>query len=281
MIHIVNLNKFATSNFDGEFVFNNLCEGKLTIEIKHIACETKRIVFTLTKDTFKEISLEHHLEELKEVIVKTNTKTEVSSIEQTLKKEVIVNYTDKSLGDALNTISGVSSLNTGNTIVKPMIHGLHSSRLLIINNNVRQFDQEWGDEHAPNIDINASDRIDIIKGANSLQYGSDAIGGLVLIRPKTYAIKDSLFGSTNSSLNSNGFGGNINSELIKTYKSGYYSKIQASYKRFGDFKAPDYYLTNTGIQSINASFRLGFNSYEKGFDAYYSFVNNNLTHFKD
>ena len=275
-IHIVNLNKFATSNFDGEFVFNNLCEGKLTIEIKHIACETKRIVFTLTKDTFKEISLEHHLEELKEVVVKTNTKTEVTSIEQSLKKEVITNFTDKSLGDALNTISGVSSLNTGNTIVKPMIHGLHSSRLLIINNNVRMFDQEWGDEHAPNIDINASDRIDVVKGANSLKYGSDAIGGLILIKPKKYAIKDSLFGSTITSLNSNGFGGSINSEIVKTYNSGWYSKLQANYRNFGDFRAPNYYLTNSGLENINTSFRIGFNSYVKGFDAYYSYVNNKL-----
>lgn len=275
-IQIINTNKFTTSNLEGEFLFNNLCEGKLTLEIKHIACDTKTVSYNLTNNTFKEISLEHHLEELKEVVVKTNTKTEITSIEKSLKKEVITQFTDKSLGDALNTISGVSSLNTGNSIVKPMIHGLHSSRLLIINNNVRMFDQEWGDEHAPNIDINSSDRIDVIKGANSLRYGSDAVGGLILIRPKKYAIIDSLFGSTTTSLNSNGFGGNLNTEIIKTFKSGYYTKFQGNYKRFGDFKAPNYYLTNTGMQSINASFRAGYNSYEKGFDAYYSFVNNKI-----
>jgi iron complex outermembrane receptor protein len=275
-VQIINTNKFTSSNLEGEFVFNNLCEGKLTLEIKHVACDTKRVSYNLTKNTFKEISLEHHLEELKEVVVKTNTKTEITSIEKSLKKEVITQFTDKSIGDALNTISGVSSLNTGNSIVKPMIHGLHSSRLLIINNNVRMFDQEWGDEHAPNIDINSSDRIDVIKGANSLRYGSDAVGGLILIRPKKYAIIDSLFGSTTTSLNSNGFGGNVNTEIVKTFKSGYYTKFQGNYKRFGDFKAPDYYLTNTGIQSINASFRVGYNSYEKGFDAYYSFVNNKI-----
>ena len=275
-VQIINTNKFTSSNLEGEFMFNNLCEGKLTLEIKHVACDTKRVSYNLTKNTFKEISLEHHLEELKEVVVKTNTKTEITSIEKSLKKEVITQFTDKSLGDALNTISGVSSLNTGNSIVKPMIHGLHSSRLLIINNNVRMFDQEWGDEHAPNIDINSSDRIDVIKGANSLRYGSDAVGGLILIRPKKYALIDSLFGSTTTSLNSNGFGGNVNTEIVKTFKSGYYTKLQGNYKRFGDFRAPDYYLTNTGIQSINGSFRVGYNSYEKGFDAYYSFVNNKI-----
>lgn len=273
-IQILNLNKFTTSNFDGIFEFTNLCEGKITIEIKHIACKTKQLSFTINKDIFKEITLEHHLEELNEVVVKTDTKTETTSIEQSLKKATIDNFSDKSLGDVLNTISGVSSLNTGNSIVKPMIHGLHSSRLILINNNVRMFDQEWGDEHAPNVDINSSDRIDVIKGANTLQYGSDAIAGLILVRAKKYPIKDSLFGSSLLSLNSNGFGGNINSEIVKTYKSGYYAKAQINYRRFGDFKAPNYYLTNSGLKNINASFRFGYNSYEKGFDAYYSYVDN-------
>jgi iron complex outermembrane receptor protein len=192
-IAVINLNRYTTSNMDGVFEINNLCKGKIILEVKHISCETKQITIDIYKSINKEIFLEHHLEELNEVVVKTNTKTEQSSVEQSIKKAVIEEYTDKSLGDALHTISGVSSLSTGNSIVKPMIHGLHSSRLLIINNTVRIFDQEWGDEHAPNVDINASDRIDVIKGANTLKYGSDAIGGLILLKPKRYAVKDSLF----------------------------------------------------------------------------------------
>ncbi|WP_298781643.1 TonB-dependent receptor [uncultured Polaribacter sp.] len=273
-VAIINLNRFTSSNIDGIFEIDNLCEGQIIVEIKHISCETKQVTIDLDKNIEKEIFLEHHLEKLNEVVVKTNTKTEQSSVEQSIKKGVIEQFSDKSLGNALNTISGVSSLNTGNSIVKPMIHGLHSSRLLIINNNVRMFDQEWGDEHAPNIDINASDRIDVIKGANTLKYGSDAIGGLILLKPKKYAIKDSLFGNTLTSFNSNGFGGNINSEIIKTYKSGFYTKLQANYRQFGDFEAANYNLTNSGIKSLNGSLRLGYNSFEKGFDAYYSYVNN-------
>ena len=275
-IRIINLNKYTATDLEGFFEFNDLCEGKIELEIKHIVCETKRITINLEKNLFKEILMEHHLEELNEVIVKNNTKTATTSIEQTIKEEVIENYTDKSLGDALKTISGVSSLSTGTTIVKPMIHGLHSSRLLIINNSVRMFDQEWGDEHAPNFDLNSSNRIDVIKGANTLKYGSDAIGGLILIRGKKYAAKDSIFGKSSISLNSNGLGGNVNTEIVKTYTSGYFGKFQTSYKRFGDFKTPNYHLTNTGMQNFNASFRVGYNSFEKGFEAFYSIVNNNF-----
>ena len=45
-IQVINLNKFTTSDLEGEFVLNNLCEGKLTLEIKHVACKTKRLVLT-------------------------------------------------------------------------------------------------------------------------------------------------------------------------------------------------------------------------------------------
>ncbi|WP_338733785.1 TonB-dependent receptor [Mangrovimonas cancribranchiae] len=275
-IYIKEKDKYLVSDFDGKFKIENLCSGTITLTISHIGCETKTVSYQISNHIAKTVFLEHHLEELSEVVISSNLKTENTSIERSLNKSTLESFTDKSLGDALNSISGVSSLNTGNTIVKPMIHGLHSSRLLIVNNNVRMFDQEWGDEHAPNIDINSSSRVQVIKGASSLKYGSDAIGGLILIKPKKYAVKDSLFGSSMLSLNSNGFGGNINSELIKTFKSGYYTKIQSSYKQFGDFRAPDYHLTNSGIKNFNASARIGYNSFEKGFDAYYSVVNNEL-----
>lgn len=275
-VFIKNLNKYTTSDLDGKFKIENLCPGNLTLVISHVGCETKTVNYIIDSDVFKSITIEHHIEELSEVTVAGSSKLEQTSIQQTLSKETIESYTDKSLGDALKSITGVSSLNTGNTIVKPMIHGLHSSRLLIVNNNVRLFDQEWGDEHAPNIDINSGGRIDVIKGANTLIYGSDAIGGIVLIRPENYTAKDSLFGSTSTSFNSNGLGGNLNSELIRTFKSGFYAKAQANYKRFGDFKTADYNLSNSGIESINASVRFGYKSFEKGFDTYYSYVNNTI-----
>jgi len=274
VLKIENVNKFVTTDSDGKFHFKNLCSSKFTVIASHVSCETKRISVDLSKEKSKIIFLEHHLEELNEVVVETKSRNEVTSIQQSISKNVLESFSDKSIGDALVTVSGVTSFNTGNSIVKPMIHGLHSSRLLLITNNVRLFDQDWGDEHAPNIDINAGGQIEVIKGANTLKYGSDAIGGLILINPETFEVKDSLFGSTLTSINTNGRGGNFNSEIVRTFDNGFYTKTQVSYKHFGDFETPDYMLTNTGVRSLNGSFRLGYNSFEKGFDAYYSYVDN-------
>jgi len=275
-IFIKELNIFSIADSKGEFTISNLCKGIYTIEIAHVACENVTAKITINQNVYKTFQLEHHLEELKEIVFKIDRKTSNTSIEQTLKEDVIESFTDKSLGDVLAKVTGVSSLSTGNSIVKPMIHGLHSSRLLIVNNNVRQFDQEWGIEHGPSIDINTASSIDVIKGANTLLYGSDAIAGLVLIKRGNYQAKDSLFGSSSSSLNSNGRGGNISAEVVTTSKKGFYNRMQVNYKKFGDFKAAKYNLSNSGVKNLNASLSFGYKSFEKGFDLYYSYVDNTI-----
>ncbi|MDX6746163.1 TonB-dependent receptor [Polaribacter sp. PL03] len=276
-LQIENSKKFATTDFDGYFEFKNLCEGKITVVINHIACETKKITISLDKNTFKEITLEHHIEDLKEVIIESPYKV-TSKTTQTTKidNKVIEQYSGKSLGDALKNVAGVSSINTGNTIVKPIINGLHSSRIIVITNGVRLQDQEWGIEHAPTVDINNANRISVIKGANSLEFGGDAIGGVIVLEPSKYALKDSLYGKTILGLQSNGSGGNLHSSITKTTKKGWFLNAKTTIKRFGDFKSPDYNLTNTGLASKAFSFQTGLKKYEKGFTVNYSFVNNNI-----
>ena len=93
---------------------------------------------------------------------------------------MLENYSAASLGDALKEIAGVSSINTGNAIVKPMINGMHSSRIIVMNNGVRLQDQEWGIEHAPNIDLNSSESVSVIKGAGAVP---ETMGDGALVLP--------------------------------------------------------------------------------------------------
>ncbi len=277
-IYIKNTDRYVTSDFDGKFKIENLCKENLTLVISHIGCETKTVNYMIQSDVFKSIDLEHHIEELDEVAVKgLGTKKEsITAQETVLKSEVIERYSAASLGDVLKNIPGVSSINLGNTIVKPMINGMHSSRVLIINNSVRLQDQEWGIEHAPNIDINSADQISVIKGSGTLAYGGDAIGGIVVIKPANPILKDTLFGKTILGVQTNGRGYNMVTKLNKFYESGWYANIQGSYKKSGDFKAPDYYLTNTGMKSTGLATRLGKKNFETGFEVYYSFINNEI-----
>lgn len=277
-IYIKQLDKYVTSDIDGKFRIENLCNAELTLVISHIACETKTVNYLVNGDTFKSITMEHHIEDLEEVSIKTQgTRKETTTAQETvLKSATLKKYSALSLGDALKEVPGVSSINTGNSIVKPMINGMHSSRLLILNNNVRLQDQEWGIEHAPNIDINSAEQISVIKGAGALAYGGDAVGGVVVIKPTRVLLKDTLYGKTTIGAQTNGRGFNVNTNLNTTFASGWFANFQGAVKQNGDFESPDYVLTNTGAKSNSLTLHTGKNTFESGFEVFYSYINNEL-----
>ncbi len=268
----------VVSDFDGSFTVSNLCAGTYNLQISHPECAARAFSIEISENTTRTFKLEHHLEELNQILLTGTsyvTKTE-SLLENRLSTETLENFSSASLGDALKTISGVSSLNTGNAVVKPVINGLHSSRITIVNNGVRQQDQEWGAEHAPNIDLNTAGNITVLKGASALQFSGDALGGVVVSEPARVAIKDSLYGKTILSGQTNGRGGTITSVLTKSYASGLYGTLQGTFKGYGDFEAPDYILSNTGVQERDVSLNLGINKIKYGFEAYYSYFESNL-----
>ena len=72
-VHLKELNKYVSTDFNGKFKFQNLCNSTITFVISHIGCETKEVIVTVTGDTFQTINLEHHSEELDEVTVKSKS----------------------------------------------------------------------------------------------------------------------------------------------------------------------------------------------------------------
>lgn len=276
-VSITGKNMQTVSKTDGKFRFENLCNGVIELEISHPECITKFVTITINNDTFKKILLEHHLEELDEVKVTGAISTTTSSAQEGhLSVQDIEKYSGNTLGDALKNITGVSSLNTGANIVKPVIQGLMGSRVLVLNNNVRMQDMEWGEEHAPNVDINANQDISVVKGAAALEYGGDAIGGVIIMNPLPIVRTDSLYGKVQTNLFSNGRGGNITTSLTKSYNSGLYIKGQGSFKRLGDLEAPDYILNNTGIAETGVSFSVGKRDFIQGWEAYYSYFDSDI-----
>lgn len=278
-IFIKEQDKYLVSDFNGKFKIENLCAGPLTLTVSHINCDTRTLSYVITSDTSKSITLEHHTEELNEVSVTGANiyKKETQTAQETLlNSAALKKYSSLNLGDALKEVSGVSSINTGNSIVKPMINGLHSSRLLILNNNVRLQDQEWGIEHAPNIDINSAAQISVIKGSGALAFGGDAIGGVIVINPERMILKDTLYGKTTLSGQSNGRGFSLSSSLNKNYAEGWFINAQGTFKKNGDFETPDYVLTNTGFASKGFSLRTGKKNFETGFEVFYSYLNNDI-----
>ena len=276
---LTEINKTVQTDIEGYYIISGLCKDEVySIEIMHPACETMRFRLKVSGNMTRDFKLEHHIETLNEIIVSGKAYEENSSsvFENEVTTQTLEQFSTASLGDALKSLSGVSSLNKGNGIVKPVINGLHSSRIIMINNGVRMQDQEWGKEHAPNIDVNAVGRLTVVKSASALQYGGDAMGGIVIAEGLKVPVKDTIYGKTMLSGASNGRGGVLTSQLTKSHKNGWYGTAQGTLKRFGDVEAADYVMSNTGLIEKDLSLRLGLNRFNHGLEAYYAYYNTEI-----
>jgi iron complex outermembrane receptor protein len=271
--HVHIATKTTSTNSDGSYILSGIPMGKQKLYISYIGYQVIEETLDFSTNLTINRQMEIDITKLDAVVIQqiTNSKTE-SSNEQTLNKETIEKFSNQTLGDALKEVSGVSILKTGSTIVKPVINGLHSSRVPIINNNVRLEDQQWGTEHAPNFDINSAGKITIIKGASALQYGGDAIGGVVVIEPEVIK-KDTLVGKTIVNLASNGMGGSLSSSLQKGNRYGWSWNVLGTFKYLGDRETPDYVLSNSGNREQNFSGGIRFAEENYNFNAMYSFYN--------
>lgn len=271
--HVHIANKTTSTNANGSYILSGIPSGKHKLYISYIGYNAIEETLEISTDLTINRQMLVDITKLETIVVQqiTNSKSE-SSNEQILKSETIEKFSNQTLGDALKEVSGVSILKTGSTVVKPVINGLHSSRVPIINNNVRLEDQQWGTEHAPNFDINSAGKITVIKGASALQYGGDAIGGVVIIEPEIIK-KDTLVGKTILNLASNGRGGSLSSSIQKGNRYGWSWNALGTFKYLGDRESPDYVLSNSGNREQNFSGGFRFAEEKYNFNAMYSFYN--------
>lgn len=264
------------SDSNGQFIFKSLPSGNFTLLANHPDCEAFSEEISLTKDLEITIQLEHHIADIETITLHGTHKKSNSLIVKSLDRSDIDRNSTENLGNILSTISGVGALKSGNNIAKPIIHGLYGSRVPIINNGVKMAEQEWGVEHAPNIDVNQFDHVDVIKGASALKYGSDAIGGVVVLEPAVYKRKDTIQGNVNLSGISNGQGVGLGINLLKTWENGWAIKTTGGFKKLGDLKTPNYNLMNTGLQNHSFGFTLQNNTYLQGISFDYSVTDSEI-----
>ncbi len=267
--------KSVATNLNGDFLIKSLPSGSLKVNVSYVGYQTIDSTLTVSSSTTINFVLKKKIDVLEEVIVTNkNNSYNQSVLEQKIKTETIEKYSNQSLGEALKEVTGVSVLKTGSNIMKPIINGLHSSRVPIISNNVKLEDQQWGSEHAPNFDINAASKITVIKGASGLQFGGDAVGGIVIIEP-VLVKKDTLFGKTLLSLVSNGLGGTISSSLHKGNNKDWSWNVLGTYKYLGDKTSPNYVLSNTANRETNFTGDIKFAGKKYDLAVFYSLYNAN------
>ena len=114
--------------------------------------------------------------------------------------------------DAIAKQPGIAQITTGSGISKPVIRGLGYNRIVVVNDGIRQEGQQWGDEHGIEIDGNEVGSVEILKGPASLMYGSDAMGGVLVLKGSPTLPEGTIKGNVNAEYQTNNglFGGSFN-----------------------------------------------------------------------
>ena len=277
-IYLQDGSKVAYVDSSGHYHLDGLCKGTYVFYCKHFGCAAVKQTVKITSNTTHNFYPEHHIDFEAIKVKGEKTEEELSLSKRKLSVRDKNEVKGLSLGDGLSKLNGVTTLTTGNNISKPVIHGLHSNRILILNNGIRQEGQQWGNEHAPEIDPFIADEIAVVKGANSVRYGSDAIGGVVLVNPKELKKTPGITAELNAVGLSNGRQGNasvaINGCLSKLTPLRW--RIQGTLKQGGNVKTPSHYLKNTGVKEYNFSYAIGYIKPKYGIDFFYSQFNTDI-----
>ena len=263
-VSIPDLRNGTSTDAKGFYRISNLPAGPYLVQVSYLGygTVTQRINLSATKTL--NIQLQPSAIESGEVVI-----TGVSRATEIKRNPVPIvavgkTYLDQrsasgNVIDEIANLPGVSAVTTGPNISKPFIHGLGYNRVITLVDGIRQEGQQWGDEHGIEVDQNAVDRVEVIKGPASLTYGSDAIGGVVnLITPapapegKILGSVQGIYGSNQDLLNG--------SFRLQGNQNGFVWGTVLSAKEAKDYQNPhDGRIYATGYKEKDASVMLGLN----------------------
>lgn len=264
----------AITDEQGKFQIKELCPGSYHLDVSHIGCQTQKVFLDLVQDTTLEVVLNHSSSEIAGIVVQGEKFSSAHQSISVLGEKEIMEQLDRSLGQLLQSTMGVSAIQTGGGVSKPVIHGLYGNRLTILNNYIPQSGQQWGNDHAPEVDPLVAQRIQIIKGASVIEYMGSNLGGLVIVEPDRIVEEPHLHGSARYHYNTNGRGHGVNMKLNQ-YKNNWGWSFIGTVKKRGDQHSPDYFLNNTGMQEYNVAIQftrrmrnnIRFNFYASSFNS--------------
>jgi len=174
------------------------------------------------------------------------------------KKLIELSIIPGSITENISRIAGVDQISSGPGITKPVIRGLSGMRILTYLNGTRFENQQWGEDHGIGITDLGIGKIELIKGASSLMYGSDALGGVLNFIDETYSFKDNIEIGYKTRVESNTLG--FDKQLYTKYNKGNIRfNIYGHFSSHADYRIPENsFVNNTRFSNYNLKGSLGY-----------------------
>lgn len=183
-VTVLEVARFTLTDAGGRYSLTGLPTGTYGVSYALVgyAPQVRRVTLrdgTVTLD----VALSSTLVELQELQVTASpiATTSLTSPQPTsvLSDQELQGNRSATLGETISVLPGVRNFSTGAGVGKPVIRGLSSNRVLVLSNGQRLENQQWGDEHGPQVEAGEAERVEVVRGPASVLYGSDALGGVV------------------------------------------------------------------------------------------------------
>lgn len=252
---IISYNQNTTfSNQQGYYQTHLLEEGNIYLSVSYTGFTTIDTVITLNKPLTIDFILKPYINNLSEVVIKR----ESASIRELKNSAVSTqtvddNYIRKNLGGSLmqtlEKLGGVNTIAIGSGQSKPIIRGLSFNRVVVTESGIKHEGQQWGADHGLEIDQYAVGSLRLVKGPQSLAYGSDAIAGVIEIERPNPPMENTVGGSVDMTYKSNNalYGSSLN---FYGRKKKLFFDARITSLDYADYKVPVEYVN---IYSYRAS----------------------------
>ena len=230
------------SDQQGNYLLANLKSQKDSLYINYVGYEPQRIWIDLNSDQNHNFYLDYSSYDLDQIVISKSIANQgVANAKVVFANQVQNNY-QGSLSKSLSNLAGVNSMDIGSGGSKPVIRGLGFNRLVVAQNGSKQEGQQWGADHALEIDAFSSEKITVIKGVGTIEFGSDAIAGVIKVDNEQIPLQNSLSGDVrvlSQSVNDS-YGAALG---VKTRKDKFFFKFNTSYIDYADYRVPTSEIT--------------------------------------
>ena len=277
-VRLLETGEVSATDLYGNYHFH-VCQGTYHLEVSFVGYRSETLEVRVATSGVRNFQLHPDAVQLQGAVVRGQAAPATATQATTaLAGRDLAATRGQSLGEALLKVSGVSAIQTGPNVFKPMIHGLHSNRVALLNNGVRQEGQQWGQDHGPEIDPFVASQLTVVKGASGVRYGADAIGGVVLVQPA--ALPDSagttgvahLVGASNNGLGA--LSATVQGSPGKLPALAW--RAQGTVRRAGLTRTPDYWISSTALAEYNYSAAVGWRKTRWGTEVFLSQYNAEL-----
>ncbi|WP_430614937.1 TonB-dependent receptor [Flavobacterium sp. JP2137] len=231
----VNQNSYQ-SDAQGRFKTKAMAEGVYPLQVFYMGFQTLDTLVRVRANTDLHLHLQADNTVLDQVVVNASQKKTIYHADKLNQKALSQNFSG-SLAKTLAHLPGVNAMEIGAGASKPIIRGLGFNRVAVSENGAKQEGQQWGADHGLEIDALNAEEVEVIKGVGTIEYGSDAMGGVIQINNEKIPQLHSFSGQVTL------LGKSVNEALgasvhVQSRGDRFFYKFKATAQEFGDYRVP-------------------------------------------